>query len=89
VNGGEATFGYALIQHYDLRVELVAGVGYDGLAQNLAGKQVGSFEAEPGIELDKKLTANTYAKLEASFPIYIVGKFTSVPRFTIAAGFTY
>lgn len=89
VNGGEATFGYSILQHYDLRVEAVLGAGYDGLAQNAAGKQVGSFEVEPGLELDKKLTVNTYAKLEASFPVYLTGKFNAVPRIFVGAGFTF
>jgi hypothetical protein len=89
VNGAEATFGYSLIQHYDLRVEIVLGGGYDGLAENAASKQVGSYEVEPGLELDKKLTANTYAKMEASFPVYFVGKFDAVPRLFVGAGFTF
>jgi len=77
----QASGSYALISRYDTKLEGYIRVGYDW---NVKGGV-----AEPGILIKKKLTANTFADIGISLPVYTVGKLNRNPTLEIATGFTY
>jgi hypothetical protein len=81
INGGQASIGYALINHYDTRLTIDLGLGYDGISKTAV--------IEPRVEIKKKLSANYYASMGISLPIEFKQKFNSVPTFYTGVGFTY
>lgn len=89
VNGAEARFGYAVIEHFDTKVEAVLQAGYNADVANARGVLVGSAIVEPALEFKKKPTPNTFAMLKISLPVKFVGKFNTSPTIEAAAGFTY
>jgi len=78
VNGAEAQFGWAVIQHYDTEVDadIRGGFGY-----NPAG--VKSGVVEPTLMLKKLQTLNTATELGVSLPIYFHGKVSDTPTFYV------
>jgi hypothetical protein len=89
VNGAEARFGYAALEHYDTKVEAVLLAGYDATVANGQGVLVGSAVVEPALEFKKKPTPNTFAMLKISLPVKFVGKFNTSPTIEAGVGFTY
>lgn len=89
INGGELGFEYAVIQHYDTKVEVGLIGGYDDTIENTKGERVGSEVIEPEISIKKKLTTNTFAGTKLSLPIRFIGKFNSDPTIYVMAGFTF
>jgi hypothetical protein len=89
INGAEAQFSYALIQHFDTKLEVVLAGGFDDTIQNSEGNRVGSWVVEPGFDVKKKGTDNTYEILKFTFPVHGIGKFESTPTVYAGIGFTY
>lgn len=90
VNAAEAGFGYALISHYDTKIQLDLLGGWDSTkGYTVNGVNQGAGVIEPRIELKKKLTPNTFASTAISLPEYTIGKFNTQPSFYVGLGFTY
>ncbi len=81
INAAEAQFGYAIVNHYDTKVDVDLRAGYDWT------RRAGVIE--PTIFLEKKMTPNTFTRLGASLPIYTSGQQSTTPTFYVEAGFTY
>lgn len=81
INSGEAGIGYAIIRHFDTKVDLVLLGGYDGIKDGIV--------VEPGIFLKKKMTLNTFAETGFSLPVFDKGKFNSNPSIRAEVGFTF
>ena len=81
INAIEAQAGYAIVNHYDTKAEVIMRAGYDDT------QRAGVFE--PGLTLKKKLTDNTYAETALSFPVYTSGTFTKTPTIYVGVGFTF
>jgi hypothetical protein len=82
VNEVEAQIGYAIVQHYDLEVDVNFLGGYSAWSS--------SGVIEPEIDLKKKLTPNTFAEIGMSMPQFLNQKeFNSSPTFKFGAGFTF
>jgi hypothetical protein len=45
--------------------------------------------AEPELSVSKKLTANTFARIGVSIPLYSKGAQNRTPSFEVGAGFTF
>jgi hypothetical protein len=73
--------GYALIEHYDIKVDADLRAGWDW---NVRGGVI-----EPAIFFSKKMTANTFLRPGISFPIYTKGAFNRNPTFYVETGFTF
>ena len=80
-NAYEGQIGYAVLNHYDTKIDVVLRAGYDDTVQ--------SAVVEPGITLKKKLTENTFAETAITMPIYFHQQFVKTPTFYIGVGFTY
>jgi len=76
-----AQVGYALIEHYDAKLDFDLQGGYSWY-------QVAGY-IEPGLYVDKKLTSNTFARIGLSLPVYSKGTFNRNPSFEVSLGFTY
>jgi hypothetical protein len=74
VNGAEAQIGYAIVQHYDTKVDIDLRMG---MAENMQENKTGVFE--PAVFLEKKQTLNTATKVGLSMPFYFRGKFNNTP----------
>ena len=81
INSFEAGVGYALYQHYDVRITASLEGGYDGNAR--AGV------VEPGFEAKKKLTNNTYASIGLYLPYFVGKTFNTNPTFETGVGATF
>lgn len=81
INSFEGGVGYAIYQNYSVRVTANLEGGYDGT------KNAGVVE--PGFELKKKLTTNTYASVGISLPYFIGKTFNTSPTFTTGVGATF
>ena len=81
VNQAEAQIGYAIIDHFDTRLEADLGVGYNAISA--------SAVIEPELILKKKLTENTFAETGLSLPQFTKGSLNTSPSFWVGAGFTY
>lgn len=81
VNAFEGQVGYAIIDHYDTKVDVDLRAGYD---DTIRGGVI-----EPLLSLKKKLTPNTYAETALSFPVYTSGTFTRTPTIYVGVGFTF
>jgi hypothetical protein len=81
LNQMEGGVGYDILNHYDTEVTISVLGGYS--------QEQDSALIEPGIELKKKLTTNTYASIGASMPYYFRRSFSSTPTFTTGVGFTF
>lgn len=81
INAAQAQFGYAIVNHFDTKVDVDLRTGYDWVRK--AGV------VEPAIFLEKKMTENTFTRLGASLPIYTSGNQSTTPTFYVEAGFTY
>ncbi len=81
VNALEGQVGYAIITHYDTKVDIDLRAGYDDTTRGAV--------VEPVLALKKKLTPNTYAETAISFPIYTTGTFTKTPTIYVGVGFTF
>jgi len=81
INAFEAGVGYAVFQKYDLRVTVEIDGGYDD-------NQRTGF-VEPGLEVKKKLTTNTYASIGIYLPYYVGEQFNTSPTFTTGVGATF
>ena len=73
--------GYAIIEHYDAKVDLNLRPGYDWVRN--------TGVVEPGIFILKKGTKNTFFKSGLTLPMYFSGPFNRSPSFYIETGFTY
>ena len=80
INSFEGGIGYAVYQNYDLRITVELDGGYD---QNQRAGEI-----EPGIELKKKMSPNTYASLGLYLPYFVGKDFNTSPTFTTGVGFT-
>jgi hypothetical protein len=80
-NAYEAQVGYAVLNHYDTKIDVVLRAGYDDTKQ--------SAVVEPGLTLKKKLTENTFAETAITMPFYFHQQFVKTPTFYIGVGFTY
>jgi hypothetical protein len=76
-----AVVGYAVIEHYDVRVDLDIDGGYSWY-------QTCGY-VEPGVYLNKKLTDNTFSRIGLSLPEYFKGAVNRNPSFEVSLGFTY
>lgn len=81
INSAEAAASYAFVESGDLKAQADLRAGYDW--------NKSAAVAEPGIFLKKKLTANTFAEIGSTLPIYTKGKINRNPTFYIETGFTY
>jgi hypothetical protein len=81
INAWEGQVGYAVVNHYDTKVDVLLRGGYDDTTRGGV--------IEPGISLKKKLSENTYAETAITFPIYTAGTFTRTPTIYIGVGFTF
>ena len=81
VNALQIAGGYALIEHFDTKLEADFRAGYDW---NVHGAVI-----EPALFLKKKLTANTFAETGLSLPVYSQGTFNRNPTFYLETGFTF
>ena len=81
INAAEGQIGYAIIEHYDTKLDANLRGGYDDT--------VGAPVIEPGLWIKKKGTANTYFETGVSLPIYLRQKFNTNPTFYVQTGFTY
>lgn len=88
VNAAEGGIGYALINHYDLKLQGDLLLGWDNTRSDGQSWR-DSFVIEPRLALKKKLTPNTYAETAVSLPFFTVGKMNTQPSFYIGVGFTY
>jgi hypothetical protein len=77
----EGQVGYAIVSHYDAKLDADLRAGYD----NISGAAI----VEPTLMLKKKLTPNTFASIGVSVPWESKGKFVSQPTYYVEAGFTY
>lgn len=90
VNAVEGGFGYALINHFDTKVQADILAGWDSTKGNVVkGVNQGALVVEPRVALKKKLTDNTFAETALSLPIYTIGKINTQPSIYIGVGFTY
>jgi hypothetical protein len=90
VNAAEAGVGYAIISHFDTKVQLDLLAGYDRTKGELVkGASQGAIVVEPRVALKKKLTANTFAETAISLPLYSSGKVNTQPSIYVGVGFTY
>jgi hypothetical protein len=80
-NSEELQFGYALISHYDTKLQVDLGAGYDSNTHGIV--------VEPEIVLKKKLTPNTFAEIGVSLPEYFKGGINATPEFKTGVGFTF
>jgi len=80
INSFEAGIGYAVYQNYDLRVTAEINGGWD--ANERAGL------VDPGLELKKKLSPNTYASLGMYLPYFVGKAFNTSPTFKTGVGCT-
>ncbi len=80
-NSEEAQFGYALVQHYDTRLQIDLCAGFDSTQSSIV--------VEPELTLKKKLTSNTFTELGISLPEYFRGGFNRTPSFKAGVGFTF
>jgi hypothetical protein len=80
-NAEEGGAGYDLIQYYDTALEANLLGGYD--------ETVHSGVIDPGLDIKKKMTPNTFTEIGIALPVYFKEKFNSTPTFKIAAGFTF
>jgi hypothetical protein len=80
VNAIEAQAGYAIIQHFDTKIEVDLRGGYDTVRQ--------SGLIEPCLFLEKKTSANTYVKTGCSMPVYFTGKFQQDFTLFVEMGFS-
>ena len=76
-----AQVGYALIEHYDARLDFDLQGGYSWY-------QAKGY-VEPGIYVSKKLTPNTFTRIGLSLPQYFGGTINRNPSFELSLGFTY
>jgi len=81
VNAVQAQGGYALIQHYDAKVDFDLRAGYDWT--------VHGGEVEPLVMIEKKLTPNTFLKTGIGLPVFFKGTLNRNPTFYLETGFTY
>lgn len=82
VNQIEFQFGYALIEHYSVKLDADLRFGYSTVSD--------SGVIEPALVLKKKLSTNTYAEMGVSMPEFLNQKsFNTSPSFILGAGFTY
>lgn len=82
VDSVQAGIEYTLVQYYSVKLEAGVIGGYD-LERN-------SVIIEPKLTVRSKLTANTFAGLVLSLPIWTAGKpMNNVPDVGVEAGFTY
>lgn len=90
INSVEAGPGYALINHFDLKLQADILVGWDSTKGNTTGNDgQGALVIEPRLALKKKLTPNTFAETAISLPLYTIAKLNTQPSFYIGVGFTY
>ncbi len=90
INAVEVGPGYALINHYDVKVQADLLIGWDSTKGDTSGQSGrGALVIEPRLALKKKLTLNTYAETAVSLPEYSIGKANTQPSFYIGVGFTY
>lgn len=81
VNALQAQVGYALVEHFDTKLEADLRAGYDWTRS--------AAVAEPVLFIGKKLTPNTFLKTGVSLPIYSRGRFNRTPTFYLETGFTF
>ena len=81
INSFEAGIGYALYQHYDIRITAELNGGYDD--------NVRAGVIEPGIEAKKMLSTHTYASIGLYLPYYVGKSFNTSPTFTTGVGATF
>jgi hypothetical protein len=81
INAGVGQIGYAIVNHYDTKVDVDLRAGYDLVRK--------CGVVEPAIFLEKKMTPNTFTRVGASMPIYTSGPQSTTPTFYVEAGFTY
>jgi len=48
-----------------------------------------AYMVEPELAISKKLTANTFARIGVSIPLYSKGSQNRTPSFEVGAGFTF
>jgi Flp pilus assembly pilin Flp len=90
INAAELGVGYAIIHHFDTKVQADLLCGWDATkSETLNGVRQGALVVEPRLALKKKLTPNTYAETAVSLPVYTIGKLNSQPSFYMGVGFTY
>ena len=73
--------GYNIYQHYDTEITLEVESGYSWYQKTEV--------IEPELAIEKKLTANTFARLGVSLPVYFKGAFNRTPTFEAGIGFTF
>lgn len=81
VNALEIGGGYALIEHYDVKLDADLLGGYDWVKKAMV--------VEPELSISKKMTPNTFTRLAISMPVYSKGSFNRSPSFRVEVGFTY
>lgn len=90
VNAAEAGVGYALINHFDTKVQADLLAGWDTTKGAVVkGSSQGAIVVEPRVALKKKLSLNTFAETAISLPVYTIGKLNTQPSIYIGVGFTY
>jgi hypothetical protein len=73
--------GYNIYQHYDTEITLEVESGYSWYQKTEV--------IEPELAIEKKLTANTFARLGVSLPVYFKRAFNRTPTFEAGIGFTF
>ena len=77
----QAQGGYAVLEHFDTKVDLDVQGGYSWYHK--------AYMVEPELAISKKLTANTFARIGVSIPLYSKGSQNRTPSFEVGAGFTF
>jgi hypothetical protein len=77
----QAQGGFAVVEYLDTKVDLDVQGGYSWYRH--------AYMAEPELSISKKLTANTFARIGVSIPLYSKGAQNRTPSFEVSAGFTF
>ena len=77
----QAQGGFAVVEYLDTKVDLDVQGGYSWYRA--------AYMVEPELAISKKLTANTFARIGFSIPLYSRGKQNRTPSFEVGAGFTF
>lgn len=76
-----------LLNKYDFKMGLTVSAGYDFGVSSVTKKNC--MVLNPGLTMSKKITANTFATMDYTYPIETVGKPNTISTIYVGAGFTF
>jgi hypothetical protein len=77
----QAQGGFALVEHLDTKIDLDLQGGYSWYRH--------AYMGELELAISKKITANWFARIGVSLPMYSTGKQNRTPSFEVGEGFTF